>query len=101
MMEKSALPGQGGGFTARPLPFSLSTITYKVAQLERMYTVHTLQLSGHRPDTLPLLFLLYPDVYSVFSAWRDPEKKESIRPTPVALPFNPLKNRILRFFGLF
>jgi hypothetical protein len=47
MTEKSALAGEGGD--ARPLPFTLFTITYKVA----VYT------PADRADTLPL-FHFYP-----------------------------------------
>ncbi len=47
MMEKSVQPGEDGG--THPLPFTISTITYKVA----MYAL------AERADTLPL-FLLHP-----------------------------------------
>jgi hypothetical protein len=49
MMEKSALAGEGGGGGARPPPFTLVTITYKVA----------VYAPTKRADTLPL-FHLYP-----------------------------------------
>ncbi len=53
-MEKSAKPGEGGG--ARPPPFTLFTITYKVV----------VYAPAERADTLPL-FLLYPYMYSVLT----------------------------------
>jgi hypothetical protein len=53
MMEKLAKAGEGGG-GARPPPFTLSTITYKVVVYD----------SVERADTLPL-FLLDPCVYSI------------------------------------
>jgi hypothetical protein len=49
---KLAQSGKGGG--ARPPPFPISTITYKVV----------LYAPAARADTLPL-FLLYPYMYSV------------------------------------
>jgi hypothetical protein len=52
MMDKSALSSEGG--VARPLPFTLVTITYKVA----MYA------PAERADTLTL-FHLYNYMYSV------------------------------------
>ncbi len=52
MMEKSAQPGEGGG--ALPLPFTKSTITYKVV----------LYAPGENADTL-ILFLLNSNTYSV------------------------------------
>jgi hypothetical protein len=54
MMVKSAQAGEGGGCTARPSPFTLSTITYKVV----VYS------SAEKAGTLPLL-LLYPFISSV------------------------------------
>jgi hypothetical protein len=55
MMEKLAQVGGGGG--ARPSPFTISTITYKVV----------VYAPAERVDTLPL-FLLYPYVCSVRAA---------------------------------
>ncbi len=52
MMEKSTLTGEGGD--AGQPPFTLVTITYKVAVLA----------PAERADTLPL-FHLYPYMYSV------------------------------------
>jgi hypothetical protein len=54
-MEKSAQPGEGGGWGVQPTPFH--------------YIYHHLQSCGvhapaERADTLPL-FLLYPYMYSV------------------------------------
>jgi hypothetical protein len=54
MMEKLSQAGEGGGCTARPPPFTISTITYKVA----VYS------SAERADTLHL-FLLYAYMYFV------------------------------------
>ncbi len=51
MMEKSALPGEGG---ARPPPFTIFTITYKAV----------VYAPAERADTVPL-FLLYLYLYSV------------------------------------
>jgi hypothetical protein len=63
-VEKLAQPGEGGG--ARPPPFTLVTITYKVA----------VYAPAERADTLPL-FHIYPYMYSV--VWRSPSfsRKES------------------------
>ncbi len=58
MMEKSALAGEGAG--ARPPPFTLFTIMYKVA----------VYAPAERADTLPL-FHLYPYMYSTVSMLRD------------------------------
>jgi hypothetical protein len=52
MRVKSALASEGGGCT--PTPFTISTITYKVAVYAPI----------ERADTHPLL-LLYPYIYSV------------------------------------
>jgi hypothetical protein len=57
MMEKSAQPGEGGG--ARPSPFTISTITYKVV----------VYAPAERADKLPL-FLLYPFMSSVYIYFR-------------------------------
>ncbi len=54
MMVKSAQPGGGGGCTALPPPFTLSTIKSKVV----------VYAPAERADLLPL-FLLYPCMYSV------------------------------------
>ncbi len=54
MMEKLAQAGKGGGLHACPSPFTISTITYKVA----------VYAPAEMADTLPL-FLLYPYMYSV------------------------------------
>ncbi len=54
MMEKNFQAGEGGGGGARPPPFTVSTITYKVG----MYA------PAERVDSLPL-FILYPSMYSV------------------------------------
>jgi hypothetical protein len=53
MMEKLAQAGEGGGRTARPSPFTIVTITYKVA----------VYAAAERADTL-LLFVSTP-MYSV------------------------------------
>jgi hypothetical protein len=52
MREKSAQPGEGGD--ARPPPFTISILTYKVV----------VYAPAERADTL-LLFLLYPYMYFV------------------------------------
>ncbi len=49
MMEKSTQPGVGGGCRCTPIPFTISTITYKVV----------VNAPAERADTLPL-FLLCP-----------------------------------------
>jgi hypothetical protein len=54
IMKKLALAGEGGGGGARPSPFTISTITYKV----EVYA------PAERADPLPL-FLIYPFMYSV------------------------------------
>jgi hypothetical protein len=55
LMEKSALPGEGGGAQCTPTPlFTISTITYKVVVCA----------TAEKADTLPL-FLLYPYMHSV------------------------------------
>ncbi len=56
MMEKLAQAGEGGG-GARPPPFTISTITYKVV----------VYATAERAETLPL-FLLYPYMYSMAPA---------------------------------
>ncbi len=53
MMEKLAQAGERGG--ARPPPFTVPSITYKVV----------VYAPAERADALPL-FLLYPFMYSVF-----------------------------------
>jgi hypothetical protein len=52
MMEKLAQNGEGGG--ARPPPFTISVITYKVVMNAR----------AERADLLPL-FLIYPYTYTL------------------------------------
>jgi hypothetical protein len=52
MMEKLSQAGEGGG--ARPPPFTLSTITYKVV----VYT------PAERTDTLPIFLSTLPYMYS-------------------------------------
>jgi hypothetical protein len=52
MIEKSAQPGEEGG--ARPPPFTIYTIKYKIV----------VYAQAERADTL-LLFLLYPYLFSV------------------------------------
>ncbi len=52
MMEKLAQAGEGEGGGARPPPFTVSTITYKVEEYA----------PAERADSLPI-FLLYPDMY--------------------------------------
>jgi hypothetical protein len=52
MMDKSALASEGGG--AHPLPFTLVTITYKVA----------VYAPAEKADTLSLIHL-YPYMYSM------------------------------------
>jgi hypothetical protein len=59
MMEKLAQPGDGAG--ARPPPYTLSTITHKVA----------VYAPAERADTF-LLFLLSPYLYSVLSYGEKP-----------------------------
>ncbi len=60
MMEKSALAGEGGG--ARPTPFTLVTLTYKVAV---QYT------SAERADTLNLQYFIYTNgAQESIPAWR-------------------------------
>jgi hypothetical protein len=54
MMEKLAQPGEGGGCTARPPPFPIFTITYKVA----------VYAPAEWADT-HTLFRLYQYMYSV------------------------------------
>ncbi len=56
MMEKLAQAGEGMG-SARPPPFTTSTITYKIV----------VYAPAKREDTLPLV-LLYPYMY--FVAWK-------------------------------
>ncbi len=56
-MEKLAQPGVGGGCMPCTLPFTISTITYKVVVLYWW----TPQLRGQ----IHYLFLLYPYMYSV------------------------------------
>jgi hypothetical protein len=51
---------------ARPSPFTISTITYKVV----------VYAPGERADTLPI-FLFYPYMYSVFDAESGQLKEKS------------------------
>ncbi len=55
MMEKLAQPGQGWAWGARPLPFTISTITYKVV----------VYAPAERADTYTSPISTLPYMYSV------------------------------------
>ncbi len=62
MIEKSALAGEGGG--ARPPPYTLVTITYKVA----------VYAPAERADALPVSHI-YPYMYSVVDIKKGDSKR--------------------------